>query len=77
MNDPLRAKSSPPAGRDRTPAPPPTGPYIRCQDCGYRAYLDTPWRPSFGIEPLLRRFTCKDGHHTYRAFTKTDLDSLA
>jgi len=69
-------KSWPPNGSDRTPLPPITGPYIRCQTCSLRAYLVPDWRPSFGIDPFLRKFLCERHHDTYRAFTQAQLDEL-
>ncbi len=76
MTEPLRDKSAPLADRDRTFLPPVTGPYIRCEECLHRAYLVPEWRPSWGIDALLKKFTCPHGHNTFRVFTRSDLDLL-
>lgn len=76
MRRPLRDKSRPLPGQDHTPLPPITGPYIRCNTCGIRAYLVPDWSPSWGINPFLRKFLCESHHDTYKAFTQADLNML-
>lgn len=67
MNDELRAKSttSTQESGTRPLVSPPA--YIACMTCSTRATFDSDWQPGKGIEQSLYRFTCKLGHHSYRA----------
>ncbi|GAI42437.1 unnamed protein product [marine sediment metagenome] len=51
-------------------------PWIACLTCHSRAYRVSNWRPGIGINPLMRKFVCKDGHESYKVFTQAELDKL-
>ena len=67
MNDTLRAKSTAVPTESGTRVLPPALSNMPCQVCGFVATFDADWQPGPGLDQDLHRFTCKIGHHSYRA----------
>lgn len=70
MKDTLRAKSTALPEENGTRVLPPSLSHMPCQVCGYDAVFDADWKPGPGLEQNLHRFSCKIGHHSYRAIRR-------
>lgn len=70
MNGTPGSKSRPLPKKSGTRVLPPAQSQMSCQTCGYTATFDSDWQPGHGLNPDLYQFTCKLGHHSYRAIIR-------
>jgi len=70
MNDAPGSNSTGLPGKSGTRVLPPSLSNMSCQVCGFVATFDSDWQPGPGLEQDLHRFTCKQGHHSYRAIRR-------